>query len=69
MLAMALCMLVAFFYYSFWESFYKIVFTDEPRVFSDYAAFALAIACIIVIVETIFRILRHSAEELKKKLK
>ena len=69
MLAMALALLVVFFYYSFWESFYKIVFTDEPRVGSDWAAFALAIACILVILETILRLLKHTANELKKKLR
>ena len=69
MLAMALALLVVFFYYSFWDSFYKIVFTDEPRVGSDYAGFALAIAIIIVIIETILRLLKHTAGELKKKLR
>ena len=69
MLAMALALLVVFFYYSFWESFYKIVFTDEPRVGSDWAAFLLSVACIIVIIETVFRLLKHTANELKKKLR
>lgn len=69
MLAVALVGVILFFYYSFWETTYKIVFTDEPRQNSDYAAFALGIANIIVIVSTVFRLLRHSAEELKKKLK
>ena len=69
MIAMALALLVVFFYYSFWDSFYKIVFTDEPRVGSDYAGFALAIAIIIVIIETILRLLKHTAGELKKKLR
>ena len=69
MLAVAVVLVTVLFYYTFWESFYKIVFTDEPRVGADYAAFVLAICNILVIVITIFRLLRHSAEELKKKLK
>ncbi|EAY20539.1 hypothetical protein TVAG_239120 [Trichomonas vaginalis G3] len=69
MLAMALALVAVFFYYSFWESFYKIVFTDEPRTGADYAAFALSIGNIIVIISTVFRLLKHSADELKKKLK
>lgn len=68
-LAIALCAVIVLFYYSFWEYFYKVIFTDEPRVGADYPAFALAICNIIVIITTIFRLLRHSADELKRRLK
>jgi amino acid permease len=43
-------------YLTFWEEFYKIVFTDETRVPSDYPGFILAVTCLITIAITLYRL-------------
>lgn len=68
-LCIALAGVCALFYYSFWEAFHKVLFTDEPHDASDIAAVILAFCNILVIVTTAVRILKHTADEIKKKLK
>jgi hypothetical protein len=55
---------------TFWEEFHRILFTEEPRAPSDYTGFLLAIASIIVIITTDYRLLDHiarlSVQEIKK---
>jgi amino acid permease len=67
MLAVALFVCCFVLYYTFWEEFYKILFTEEPRVPSDYAGFLLAVACIIVIIMTAYRLLDRIAKEVGRK--
>ena len=68
MLGIALAVAILIFYYSIWDLFYKIVFTDEPRVPADYAGFCVSIACLFVIISTAIRLIRHCADEVQKKL-
>jgi hypothetical protein len=67
MLGIALLVCCLVFYSTFWEEFYKILFTEEPRAPSDYAGFLLAVASIIVIITTAYRLLDRIAREVGRK--
>jgi multidrug resistance efflux pump len=56
MLLAALIGAVMIVYYTFWEEFYKVMFTDEPRVGADYVGVILAVAGFIVILDTVYRL-------------
>jgi hypothetical protein len=66
LLSIALAVVIWLFFTSFYEEFHKIVFTDEPRVPSDYAGFLLCCANIIVIIATAYRLLKRVAKLLNK---
>jgi hypothetical protein len=66
MLGLALAACVWVFFNSFYEEFHKIVFTDEPRVPSDWAGFLLACANIFVIGITGYRFLVRVARQLSQ---
>ena len=56
-------------YLTFWNEFYLVLFTDDPKEPSDYAGFVLALCIIIVIINTFYRIFKLSSRELERKFK
>lgn len=69
MLGAAILITFSIFYYTLFDIFYKIVFTDEPRVPADYAGFCISLACLFVIASTSVRFIKHCATLARNKLK